>query len=189
MKQTCTALLVLFMYFNTNAQTSPFIDSKVEQYFVNELSGDVAWDNMRWLAHYHRMSGSKEYHESALFIEKKAKEYGLEDVKIVRHKANNPGWSPTMGELWVVEPTEIKLGSYAEYAVALATNSRTTHVKADLVDVGAGVADTDYVNKDVKGKIVLTSSGPGAVHKRSVYQNGKSKDDLSPHGVFGPGVG
>lgn len=154
------------------AQTSPFIDSKIEQYLVNELSGDVAWDNMRWLAHYHRMSGSKEYHESALFIEKKAKEYGLEDVKIVRHKATNPGWSPTLGEFWIVGPTEIKLGSYAEYAVALATNSRTTHVGAELVDVGAGVADTDYVNKDVKGKIVLTSSGPGAVMNQAVWKRG-----------------
>ena len=154
------------------AQTSPFIDAKIEQYLVNELSGDGAWDNMRWLSHYHRMSGSGEYHESALFIEKKAKEYGLEDVKIVRHKATTPGWSPTLGELWVVEPTEIKLGSNAEYAVALATNSRTTHVKAELVDVGAGVADTDYVNKDVKGKIVLTSSGPGAVMNQAVWKRG-----------------
>jgi hypothetical protein len=154
------------------SQTSPFIDDKVEQYLVNELSGDLAMDNMRWLAHYHRMSGSREYHEAALFIEKKAKEYGLEDVKIVRHKANTPGWSAAMGELWVVEPKEIKMGSYAEYAVALATNSRTTHVTAELIDVGVGVADTDYVNKDVKGKVVLTSSSPGVVMNQAVWKRG-----------------
>ncbi|HLF20049.1 MAG TPA: M28 family peptidase, partial [Bacteroidota bacterium] len=172
MKNFCLIGSILLVFSMGFSQTSPFIDAKVEQYLVNELSGDLAMDNMRWLSHYHRMSGSREYHESALFIEKKAKEYGLEDVKIVRHKASNPGWSPVMGELWVVEPTEIKMGSYAEYGVALATNSRTTHVRAELVDIGAGIADTDYVNKDVKGKIVLTSSGPGAVMNQAVWKHG-----------------
>ncbi|MBI3004702.1 MAG: M28 family peptidase [Ignavibacteriales bacterium] len=172
MKPFWSLILVFFAFSIGHSQTSPFIDPKVEKFLVNELSGDLAMDNMRWLAHYHRTSGSREYHESALFIEKKAKEYGLEDVKIVQHKATNLGWSPVMGEMWVVEPTEIKMGSYAEYAVSLATNSRTTHVRAELVDVGAGVADTDYVNKDVKGKIVLTSSGPGSVMNQAVWKRG-----------------
>ncbi|MBI4427762.1 MAG: hypothetical protein HY562_01445, partial [Ignavibacteriales bacterium] len=45
----CCTLLLFFPAFS---QTSPFIDPKVEKYFVNELSGDLAMDNMRWLAHY-----------------------------------------------------------------------------------------------------------------------------------------
>ncbi|HEY4612461.1 MAG TPA: M28 family peptidase [Bacteroidota bacterium] len=154
------------------SQTTPFIDPTFERYLVNELSGDLAFDNLRWLAHYHRTGGSKDFHEAALFIEKRAKEYGLEDVKIISQKSNSPSWSASMGELWVVEPTEVKLGSYAEYAVALATNSRTTHVKAELIDVGEGTTDKDYEGKDVKGKIVLASANPSPVMNQAVWKRG-----------------
>ncbi len=164
--------LLCLISLSAIGQTSPFIDPTFEKYLVNELSGDLAFDNLRWLAHYHRTGGSKDFHEAALFIEKKAKEYGLEDVKLVRQKSNSPSWSASMGELWVVEPTEVKMGSYAEYAVALATNSRTTHVKAELIDVGEGTADKDYEGKDVTGKIVLTSANPGAVFNHAVWKRG-----------------
>ncbi|HXG38679.1 MAG TPA: M28 family peptidase [Bacteroidota bacterium] len=172
MRSSVIAFLLFVFAVTTMAQTTPFIDPKFEQYLVNELSGDLAFDNLRWLAHWHRTGGSKDFHEAALFIEKKAKEYGLEDVKIVRQKSNSPSWSATMGELWVVEPTEIKMGSYAEYAVALATNSRTTHVTAELVDVGDGSSDKDYEGKDVAGKIVLASANPGAVVNQAVWKRG-----------------
>lgn len=172
MRSTAIAFLLFVFAVTAMAQTTPFIDPKFEQYLVNELSGDLAFDNLRWLAHWHRTGGSKDFHEAALFIEKKAKEYGLEDVKIVRQKSNSPSWSATMGELWVVEPTEIKMGSYAEYAVALATNSRTTHVTAELVDVGDGSSDKDYEGKDVAGKIVLASANPGAVMNQAVWKRG-----------------
>lgn len=172
MRSTVIAFLLFVFAVTAMAQTTPFIDPKFEQYLVNELSGDLAFDNLRWLAHWHRTGGSKDFHEAALFIEKKAKEYGLEDVKIVRQKSNSPSWSATMGELWVVEPTEIKMGSYAEYAVALATNSRTTHVTAELVDVGDGSSDKDYEGKDVAGKIVLASANPGAVMNQAVWKRG-----------------
>ncbi|MGH2567699.1 MAG: M28 family peptidase, partial [Bacteroidota bacterium] len=172
MKRFIVLALLFLSALIAMSQTTPFIDPMLEQYLLNELSGDLAFDNLRWLALWHRTSGSRDYHEAALFIEKKAKEYGLEDVKIVRHNALNPGWSAAMGELWVVEPTEMKLGSYAEYAVALVTNSRTTHVKAELVDVGAGTSDSDYEGKDVAGKIVLTSSNPGPVMNQAVWKRG-----------------
>lgn len=168
------SLFIFFFLITTSlfAQTTPFIEPTFERHLLNELSGDLAYDNLRWLAHWHRTSGSNDYHQAALFIERKAKEYGLEDVRIVRHKASAPGWSATMGELWVVEPTPLKLGSYAEYAVALATNSRTTHVTAELIDVGSGMSQKDYEGKDVSGKIVLTSSNPGAVMNEAVWKRG-----------------
>ena len=158
--------------FTAVSQTTPFIDPAFERALINELSGDHAFDNLRWLALWHRTSASRDYHDAALFIEKRAKEYGLEDVKIVRHKATNPGWSATMGELWVVEPTETKLGTYADYAVALATNSRTTHVNAELVDVGVGTTDQDYEGKNVSGKIVLANGSVGAVMNQAVWKRG-----------------
>ncbi|MCI0706335.1 MAG: M28 family peptidase [Ignavibacteriae bacterium] len=172
MRQLCILLTLCVLTLTALSQTTPFIDAETERLLVNELSGDHAYDNLRWLALWHRTSASRDYHEAAQFIEKRAKEYGLVDVKIVRHKATNPGWSASFGELWVVEPSEVKLGSYADYAVALATNSRTTHVKAPLVDVGAGTTDADYEGNDVSGKIVLASGSVGAVMNQAVWKRG-----------------
>ncbi len=169
------ALLVPLVLFapmdEAMAQETPFISENVERNLVNELSGDLAYDNLRWLAHYHRTGGSEDFHKAALFIEQKAKEYGLEEVKLVSQKFSGRSWSATSGELWVVEPKEMKLGSYAEYAVALATNSRSTNSTAELVDVGEGT-EKEYEGKDVKGKIVLTSGSPAAAMNEAVWKRG-----------------
>ncbi len=170
-----TLLAVLVTVFvstgELQAQESPFITETVERHLVNELSGDLAYDNLRWLAHYHRTGGSEDFHKAALFIEQKAKEYGLEDVKVVSQKYSGRSWSAKNGELWVLQPTEMKLGSYAEYAVALATNSRSTNVTAELVDVGEGT-ERDYDGKDVAGKIVLTSGSPATAMHLAVWKRG-----------------
>ena len=153
------------------AQETPFISEELERHLVNELSGDLAYDNIRWLAHFHRTGGSEDFHKAALYVEQKAKEYGLEDVKLVSQKFSGRSWSAKSGELWVVEPAEIKLGSYAEYAVALATNSRSTNVTAELVDVGEST-EKDYEGKDVIGKIVLTSGSPATGISEGVWKRG-----------------
>jgi hypothetical protein len=160
------------MLSSASAQYSPFVHDETERHLVNELSGDLAWDNLRWLAHYHRTGGSDDYHASAKFIETRAKEYRFENVAIVRQDAQHFGWSPSAGELWVTSPTEIKLGSYGEIAVSLASNSRTTHTTAQLIDVGEGTNDADDEGKDVRGKIVLASASPGAVTAKAVWERG-----------------
>ena len=78
-------------------------------------------------------------------------------MKLIRQKWDGHGWSCRSGEAWLVEPEEPKLAAYAEVAVSIADQSRTTHVTAELVDVGEGIDDADYEGKDVKGKIVLAS--------------------------------
>ncbi|MDP1763190.1 MAG: hypothetical protein Q8L07_04820 [Sediminibacterium sp.] len=43
-----------------------------------------------------------------------------------------------------------------------AEDSHSGEVSAELVDIGKGTAERDYTNKDIKGKLVLTSSQPDA---------------------------
>jgi hypothetical protein len=56
--------------------------------------------------------------------------------------------------------------------VALAEDSESADVTADLVDVGAGTSEGDYAGKQVKGKIVLVSAQPGAVQDLAVGKFG-----------------
>src|SRR5262245_32128981 len=109
------------------AQTSPFLPDPLYRQLVNELSGDRAYENVRWLTHYHRTDGSKDFWKAAEWIEAEARAAGLEDVRLVRQKLSGNAWSCASGEAWLVEPEEWKIASYGEVAVSIADNSRTTH--------------------------------------------------------------
>ena len=56
-----------------------------------------------------------------------------------------------------LDPQPWKLADYGEVAVSIADHSRTTHVTAELVDVGTGASEKDYAAREVKGRVVLAS--------------------------------
>ena len=66
-----------------------------------------------------------------------------------------------------------RLASWDEAPLGLAQDSESASVAAaELVDVGAGTAESDYAGKEVAGRIVLTSSQPGAVAALAVGKLG-----------------
>jgi len=154
------------------SQQTPFLTDKEFRLLANEISGDVAYEHIRQLTHWHRPSSSPGYHQAALYIKEKAEEYGLQDVKLMRQKYDRRGWFVKKGELWVLEPEEVKVTSYEECALALCSNSRSADVTAELVDVGNGTSDDDYQGKEVAGKIVLASGSSSRVMDQAVWKRG-----------------
>jgi Zn-dependent M28 family amino/carboxypeptidase len=154
------------------AQTSPFVPETLYRDLVNEISGDRAFEYDRRLTPYHRTAGSRDFFAATEVIRQAAAAAGLEDVKLIRQKWDGHAWSCASGEAWLLEPEEVKLAAYGEVAVSIADNSRTTHVTAELVDVGAGTSDKDYEGKEVKGKIVLASGSPSRVTELAVWRRG-----------------
>ena len=68
-----------------SAQQSPFLKDDVYRALVNEVSGDIAFEHVRWFTHYHRpMGGGEGFEAVARYVEQKAKEYGLEDVRTIK---------------------------------------------------------------------------------------------------------
>src|SRR5256885_2752779 len=63
---------------------------------------------------------------------------------------------------------ERKIASFEAEPVALAEDSESADVTAELVDVGEATKDSDYAGKDVKGQIVLVSAQPGAVQDLAI---------------------
>jgi hypothetical protein len=139
---------------------------------VNEISGDRAFESVRWLSHYHRTGGSPDFFSAAEWIRKAAEEAGLEDVKLVRQAYRGRSWSCRFAEAWLLEPEERKLADYREVAVSIADESRSAHLTAPLLDVGAGDSEADYQGKEVKGKVVLASGAARAVHREAVLKRG-----------------
>src|SRR5437763_646101 len=75
---------------------------------VNEVSGTLAYNYILDLAGYEHDRLADEYrgtYREAAYIEKMAKQYGLEDVHIERFKTPNKTWDGELGELWLVTPT------------------------------------------------------------------------------------
>jgi hypothetical protein len=154
------------------AQTSPFLPDARLRALVNEISGDRAYEHVRQLSHYHRTGGSRDFWKAAEYLRGAAEAAGLEDVKLIRQKWDGHGWSCRGGEAWLVEPRPMKLADYGEVAVSIADHSRTTHVTAELVDVGAGTSEKDYAGREVKGRVVLASGGLPAVVREAVWKRG-----------------
>ena len=155
-----------------SAQDSTFVDEETFRLLNNDLSGDIAKDNLKVVTRYHRPGGSQGFHNAAQFIVEKAQEYGLEGIGLIRQESNQPAWSPGHSELWMVEPEEIKLADNWEVATALADHSRPADVTAELVDVGDGTTDADYEGKEVEGKLVLASGVTPLVMAEAVWKRG-----------------
>jgi aminopeptidase YwaD len=143
---------------------------------VNEVSGTLAYNFILDLAGYEHDRLAEEYrstYREAAYIEKMAKQYGLEDVHIERFKIPTKTWDGELGELWLITPKEKRLLiSYRDIPAMLATGSQSGDVTAEVVYVGRGEKDADYTGKDVKGKLVLASGSVGTVHNLAVRKYG-----------------
>jgi aminopeptidase YwaD len=65
------------------------------------------------------------------------------------------------------------IASYEAEPVVMAEDSESADIaRADLIDAGEGIKESDYAGKDVKGKIVLVSAQPGAVQDLAVGKFG-----------------
>jgi hypothetical protein len=156
---------------SARAQSTPFLSDDEIRLLSNEISGDRAFETVRWLTHWHRDSGMEGYFKAAEYMQQAAREAGLEDVKFVEQPLPNPNYTARSAELWMVEPFELKLADIAEHAVYLADYSRDADVTAELVYV-ADASEEALKGLDVRGKIVLTDSGPFWAVQRAVYGRG-----------------
>jgi aminopeptidase YwaD len=162
-------------------KTSLLSDAEVIA-LATEINGLRAKDTVIELARYHRVQASSGLARAADYIAARAKEYGLEQVRVEHLPADGdktyytlkstPGWEAERAELWEIEPRKEKIADYDEMRVALADYSQSAEVTAALVDVGAGTSPSDYAGKNVKGRIVLAGGGVAAVHKMACGERG-----------------
>ncbi|HLJ87833.1 MAG TPA: M28 family peptidase [Candidatus Angelobacter sp.] len=173
------------------AQKPPLLPEKDVAALAQELSGETAKRNLEGITRNHRQRGSGGFHAAAELIAERARAYGLSDVTILQFPADGKifygpqrsrmPWEANSAELWELkkENTEnnvwrpaVLLANYESVPVSLAEDSESADVTADLIDVGNGTAESDYAGKDVRGKIVLAASQPGAVQNLAVEKFG-----------------
>jgi len=166
----------------------PLLPEPVVRAIAAEVSGTAAKRNLQDLTLFHRMRGSRGFRAAAERVRDRAKEYGLSEVEILELPADGtifygtqrsrPAWDVDFAELWEQRREGSgwvdgeRIASWEARPIVLAQDSATGEAAAELVDIGAGTSEADYQGKDVRGKLVLTSSQPGAAYKLAVDRFG-----------------
>lgn len=186
MKLLPTALSVLALSLPTAgalAQATTSLSDADRAAIAHEVSGDTAKRNLEGVVQFHRQRGSRGYRSAAELVVERAKAYGLANVEILRFPADGKifygtqrsrmAWDADKGELSEVgDGKETLVASIAVMPVALAQDSESAEVVADLVDVGNGNTEADYAGKDVRGKIVLVARQPEAAQDLAIGRFG-----------------
>ncbi len=191
MRSSLSALFCLLFAMNiahAQPRALPLLPDSIVAALSHELSGEQAKRNLEYLSRHHRMRGSQGFHAAASFIVAQLRSYGLSDAKLEQfpadgkifygpQKARKP-WDAEFAELWEVQKQNgawqqvARLASWEAMPVSLAQDSESGEALAELIDVGNGTSESDYANKNVRGKLVLVAAQPGAVATLAVKKYG-----------------
>ncbi len=138
----------------------------------NEISGDRSWTWTNAISQFDRNIGSDGYVEAMRYVEEELRKVGVGDIRVVELPFHEPSWTGLGGELWMREPVERKIGSWADSGTAIALYSRSGGATAQLVDVGEGLSEADYEGRNVEGKIVLACGRLENVFQLAVFRYG-----------------
>ena len=176
MNKSFTAIFLVYLSFLALpdlglTQNTPFLSASEISMLANEISGDRAFEHIRWLSHWHRNSGSEAYFKAVDYVIQAAKTAGLEDVRFVEQPLRSKSYNPRAGELWIVEPIEVKLADIGDHALYLSDGSHDADLSAELVWIGDG-SKAMLEDVDVHGKIVLTDATPESAVRNAVWGKG-----------------
>ncbi len=179
LKSINTIVLTLAFLSVINAQQVPLGQEELVKNLEQELSGEIAKRNLEFISRLHRMRGSRDYDKAIEFIATKLTDYNLESIELIKipvdgeimygTQKSRANWNVNFAKLWELEEqngvweNKTKIADWEAIPMVVAQDSKSGEVIATLVDVGSGVSQEDYIDKDVKGKLVLTSSQPGSI--------------------------
>ena len=180
--------LIVLPLSSAVADIRELLDESVLRAIAEETSGEAAKRNLDTLTLQHRMRASDQFDTATNHILQQLRHYGLDDVSTVSFKADGKtmygtqksrkAWAVDSAELWEVREVDghwervSRYGDWDSVPLSLAQDSLSGDVTTSLVDIGAGISDTDYAGKDIEGKLVLTSSQPESVVERAVGELG-----------------
>tara|TARA_R110002049_G_scaffold306252_3_gene504388 strand:+ start:801 stop:2831 length:2031 start_codon:yes stop_codon:yes gene_type:complete len=170
------------------ADIRDLIPEDVLYQIAEETSGEAAKRNLDTITLQHRMRASSQFESATQHVLEQLKAYGLDEIDVLEYAADGktmygtqksrPVWEVRSAQLWEVrkegESTVRvrKMGDWESVPLSLAQDSLSGDVTTTLVDIGAGTDEAAYLGKDIKGKLVLTSSQPEAVVERAVGELG-----------------
>jgi aminopeptidase YwaD len=170
------------------AENPPLLKIADAKAIADQVSGGAAKRTVEALSLNHRMRGSQGYRRAAEHILGRLEQDGLAEASIIALPADGtirygtqrsrPAWNAENAELWEQRLEDgrwvdsERIASWKDQPITLAQDSVSGAAEAALVDVGSGSAENDYEGKDVRGKLVLTSSQPEDIASLAVTRHG-----------------
>ncbi len=155
---------------------------------IGEASGETAYNHMIEMSGYNRDRLNAEYATTFLearYTVERLKEYGIDEAKIDRFPGRQT-WDGIRGELWEVSPWRNKIADYDDLRAVLASGSKNADITAELIWIGEG-REEDFHNRDVAGKIAVTSGNVSRVHNLAVERGAEGVISFnSPRPLEGP---
>ncbi|PYV01157.1 MAG: hypothetical protein DMG10_18490, partial [Acidobacteria bacterium] len=97
------SILLPTIAMTLRAQELPFLTDTQIGYLAGEISGDASYEHIRFMTQFHRpRGGSPGLMKVAEYCEAKAREYELEEVKLIRQKSETVPWHAKSASLWMV---------------------------------------------------------------------------------------
>jgi hypothetical protein len=178
----------LLLTINAYADLTDLVPEDVLKQIAEETSGEAAKRNLDTITLQHRMRASSQFKSATDHVVTMLESYGLDEVEVLEYAADGETmygtqksrfvWKVNSAELWELAEVDgesirtRRLGDWSSVPLSLAQDSLSGEATTTLVDIGAGTSDADYEGKDIRGKLVLTSSQPGAVARRAVGELG-----------------
>ena len=155
--------VILFLALVSNPalaiQSSGIIDNVLFEKISESVSGARAKEDVGHIIQNHRVQATKGYLKAAEYIKEELEAVGVTNVKIHKYKSDGKkrynaytspmSWSVESGILKMVEPYDMILADYSEIPTSLSTLSNGGSWRGELIDVGSGLKDEDYLNIDV----------------------------------------
>jgi hypothetical protein len=154
------------------AQELPILPADRTQLITQEVSGDAAYEHIRYMTQFHRpRGGSDGLWSVAEYVAEKARSYGLTDVQLIKQSSTTRPWNARFADLWLVGPAPERIASTLQSVLHLADYSRRADVTGPLVDIGEGRAE-DLEGKELAGAIVLTHGSAMVAMREAVCGRG-----------------
>jgi aminopeptidase YwaD len=138
------------------ADVEPVIPDSFLRTLLGELSADNALKQTAAIASHARYPDSQGFFDAAEYVAARAREFGLQNVRIERLPASEPMWDQEEAKLEVVGSA-----GAARIPAALAQHSADADVIAQLVDADAGAPDDK-----IRGSVLLTDAEPDEAWKK-----------------------
>lgn len=143
----------------------------LEEVVARNLSGQNAWETVRFVEQFYRLPGNRGYDASIDTVVRLLETAGYRNEKLAgpgdrftwrieEQAMSQSAWSPLDASI-TITGTAQPLMTWAGNHNMIAANSYSTPqggVEAELVDVGSGT-EADFARVDVKGKIVMGDLG------------------------------
>ena len=166
------AVLCLLPAAALSGQVLPLLDPARTRLITEEISGDAAYAHMRFMTQFHRpRGGDNNLWTVAEYHDRKAREYGLQDVRLIKQASTTRPWNATFADLWIDGAEPARIASTIQSAAHLADYSRPADVRGELIDIGGGTA-AELAGKDLTGKVALTTGSLNAMMTEAVGNRG-----------------